>query len=215
VVLLDWYMEIVGPDDLKMIPTTTGEGFTFDYAGRQLTLEVKNTKQTEIWAERRDQDERARVLIEGKAGERVWFDPGEEGVIEIELVEGFDEATVVLVDSNADVCLDAAFLADITIPDNTRLKSGATFTKTWRVRNNGTCAWPGDAVLDFFEGDRIGAPDSVRVGAVAPDAVVEISVELKTPDEPGEYASKWRLRTAEGFFGDKLTLAVQSVEAGG
>jgi hypothetical protein len=214
-VLLDWYLETEGPDNLKMIPTTTGEGFTFDYAGRLLILEVKNAKETEIWAERRDQDERARVLISGKEGERVWFEPGEEGVIRIELLEGFDEATVVLVDSNADVCLDAAYIGDVTIPDNTRLDSGQTFEKTWRVRNNGTCPWPGDVVLDFFEGDRIGGPDSVRVGAVEPDEVVEISVELKTPDEAGSYAGKWRLRTADGFFGDKLTVAVQVVEAEG
>jgi hypothetical protein len=130
-------------------------------------------------------------------------------------VEGFDEATVVLRDSNAHVCLDAAYLADVTIPDNSRLKSSETLTKTWRVRNNGTCAWPGDTVLDFFEGDRIGGPDSVRVGAVEPDEVVEISVELETPDEAGTYAGKWRLRMAEGFFGDKLTVAVQVLEAEG
>ncbi|MGD9029159.1 MAG: NBR1-Ig-like domain-containing protein [Anaerolineae bacterium] len=214
-VLLDWYLETDGPDSLKMIPTMEGEGFTFDYAGRLLILEVRNTKQTEIWAERRDQDERARVLINGKEGQRVWFEPGEEGVIKIELVEGFDEATVVLVDSNADVCLDAVFVRDVTVPDNSQLKSSETFTKTWRVRNSGTCAWPGDTVLDFFEGDRLGAPDSVRVGVVEPDEIVEIDVELKTPNEPGKYASRWRLRTAEGFFGDKLTVRVQVVEAEG
>jgi hypothetical protein len=70
-------------------------------------------------------------------------------------------------------------------------------------------------VLDFFEGDRLGAPDSVRVGVVEPDEIVEIDVELKTPNEPGKYASRWRLRTAEGFFGDKLTVRVQVVEAEG
>jgi hypothetical protein len=192
-----------------MIPTTTGEGFTFDYAGRLLILEVKNAKQTEIWAERRDQDERARVRIAGKEGERVWFEPGEEGVIRIELLEGYDEATVVLVDSNAHVCLDAVFVGDVTVPDNTRFNTGETFKKTWRVRNNGTCPWPGDTVLDFFEGDRMNAPESVRVGVLEPDQYLEVTVPLYAPDEPGSYDSTWRLRTAEGFFGSKLTMAVQ------
>lgn len=215
VVLLDWYLDIVSPDDLEMIPTTTGEGFTFDYPGRQLTLEVRNSKATEVWAERQDQDDRARVVIAGKQGERVWFEPGQEGTITIELLENFDEATVVLIDSNADVCLEAVFLADVTLPDGTRVDRNQTFEKTWRVRNNGTCAWPADTVLDFFEGDRMDAPDSVRVGTVEPDEVIEVSVELKAPDETGKYASKWRLRTSDGFFGQKLTVSIQVVEGEG
>jgi hypothetical protein len=64
-------------------------------------------------------------------------------------------------------------------------------------------------VLDFFEGDRMNAPNSVRVGVVEPDEYVEVTVPLYAPDEPGSYASTWRLRTAEGFFGSKLTVSVQ------
>ena len=35
-------------------------------------------------------------------------------------------------------CYSMAFVADVTIPDNTNMKPGQSFTKTWRVRNNGT-----------------------------------------------------------------------------
>ena len=96
VILWDWHLELASPDDFKMVPTTTGEGFTFDYPGRLLTLEVKNVKQKAIWAERWDQDARAEVLINSTQGERVWFEPGEKGLVTIELIRGASDATVVL-----------------------------------------------------------------------------------------------------------------------
>src|SRR5437763_9380963 len=34
---------------------------------------------------------------------------------------------------------DSQFVADVTIPDNTPEERGKSFTKTWRIRNNGTC----------------------------------------------------------------------------
>jgi hypothetical protein len=60
-------------------------------------------------------------------------------------------------------CLDATYLADVTIPDNTRLERGEGFVKTWRVRNNGACPWPEDTRLVFVRGDQMGAPDSVTI----------------------------------------------------
>jgi len=39
----------------------------------------------------------------------------------------------------AQTCSDwAQFIADVTEPDGTRYDPGATFTKTWRLRNIGT-----------------------------------------------------------------------------
>ena len=35
----------------------------------------------------------------------------------------------------------AAFLGDVTIPDNTITAPGGAFIKTWRLRNDGNCAW--------------------------------------------------------------------------
>src|SRR3989304_4012127 len=35
----------------------------------------------------------------------------------------------------------ATFVADVTIPDNSEVGAGTTFTKTWRVGNLGTCTW--------------------------------------------------------------------------
>ncbi len=110
----------------------------------------------------------------------------------------------------ADECLDAQYVADVTVPDNTQFDNGETFVKTWRVRNAGTCAWPEDTVLAFASGSQIGAPDNVAVGAVEPGAEVEVSVDMKAPADAGRYSGIWRIQTAEGFFGGNLSVVIQA-----
>jgi Ig-like domain from next to BRCA1 gene len=47
-------------------------------------------------------------------------------------------------------CIDkAAFVADVTIPDNTLLKKNTGITKTWRIKNAGTCTWADGYQLTF------------------------------------------------------------------
>src|SRR5687767_14464651 len=36
---------------------------------------------------------------------------------------------------------ESDFVSDVTIPDNTPIRRGETFSKTWRIKNSGTCAW--------------------------------------------------------------------------
>jgi len=88
----------------------------------------------------------------------------------------------------------AAFV-DETIPDGTTFDGGAAFTKTWRVRNSGTDAWPDDTVLVFVGGERMGGPESMPIGRVAPGEVKEISVNLTAPSTPGNYTGNWVLQT--------------------
>jgi len=37
-------------------------------------------------------------------------------------------------------CYGLTFVKDVTIPDNTQMQPGKTFTKTWQVLNSGSCA---------------------------------------------------------------------------
>ena len=112
----------------------------------------------------------------------------------------------------AEECLDARYVADVTIPDNTQLDNGETFVKTWRVRNSGTCAWLEDTVLAFTDGTQMGAPDSVAVGAVEPGAEKEVSVDMEAPAEAGHYTGVWRMRVADGFFGGNLSVVILAGE---
>src|SRR5690606_30965399 len=46
--------------------------------------------------------------------------------------------------SSTGSCEDSALMiADVTVPDDTQMSRGQTFTKTWRFLNNGTCPWSG------------------------------------------------------------------------
>ncbi len=95
-------------------------------------------------------------------------------------------------------CKDKAVLIeDVTIPDNTRLSPGATFTKTWRFQNTGTCPW-NDTSLAFLAGDRMNAPDTAPLPPTAPGKTVEASVELQAPSTDGVYTGYFELHNAQG-----------------
>lgn len=72
---------------------------------------------------------------------------------------------------------NAAFVADVTIPDNTVIRIGQTYVKTWRLRNTGTCPWSADYTLIKVWGDAFTA-NTVQLPAVDPGAEADISVTL-------------------------------------
>ncbi len=91
------------------------------------------------------------------------------------------------------------FVVDVTIDDDTSFSPGTTFTKTWRLRNVGTCSWTSNYALVFVEGSKMGAVDAVPLtGSVAPQATVDLSVKLTAPDESGTYQGDWMLRDPQG-----------------
>ena len=96
----------------------------------------------------------------------------------------------------------AAFLGDVSVPDNTIVMPGSSFVKTWHLRNDGDCAWgPGQYVhtLVFANGDRLGAPDEVPLlMTVPPGGVADVSINMVAPQQPGTYRSEWMLMVAEG-----------------
>ncbi len=99
----------------------------------------------------------------------------------------------------------AAFIADITVPDNTVFAPGASFIKTWRVRNDGTCAWGKDYALSslaFVGGDPLGAPEGVALPInVQLGSTADISVLMTAPVTPGIYRSDWKLAGTGLLFG--------------
>lgn len=93
----------------------------------------------------------------------------------------------------------AQFVEDVTIPDNTIIEPGATFTKTWRIKNSGHIAWGDGVTLAFKAGDQLGGESPIDVPDVSPGDTIDISVELTAPAEPGIYKGEWSLRTADNF----------------
>ncbi len=102
------------------------------------------------------------------------------------------------------LCNAAAFVEDVSIADGTVIGAGDGFTKTWRVRNVGSCAWSTSYSLVFVSGDRLDAPSSVRMpGSVAPGQYIDLSVDMNAPDNNGSYQGYWKLRDPSGnIFGN-------------
>lgn len=106
--------------------------------------------------------------------------------------------------TNAQPLTDSAeFVADVTVPDDTVIAAGESFTKTWRLRNSGTSTWTLDYKLVFSHGDDLLSPAQTNLPIqVPPGETVDIFVELTAPDQPGEYISHWMLMNASGdLFG--------------
>ncbi len=97
-------------------------------------------------------------------------------------------------------CDAATFVKDVSYPDGTEVFVGASFTKTWRLKNVGTCTWTSGYKLIFDSGDRMSAPDSVTLtgGTVPPGASVDVSVDLEAPDELGTYQGYFKIRNPSG-----------------
>ncbi len=105
-------------------------------------------------------------------------------------------------------CDQAAYVRDATIPDGTIFLPGTSFTKTWQIKNTGSCAWDGTYSVVFGDqGDLMGGAVSsplVSSGSVNPGDTVEISVGLIAPSAAGNYKGYWKLRNPSGsiFFGN-------------
>ncbi|MEJ5314000.1 MAG: NBR1-Ig-like domain-containing protein [Anaerolinea sp.] len=96
-------------------------------------------------------------------------------------------------------CNRAGFVADVTIPDGTIIPPGATFTKVWRLKNNGTCTWNTNYSVVFSGGDRMGGASPTPLTAnVAPGETIDISITFTAPTTEGKYRSNWKLRAADG-----------------
>lgn len=99
-------------------------------------------------------------------------------------------------------CDQMSFVKDVSIPDGTEFAPGESFTKTWRLKNTGSCTWTSGYSLVFDSGDAMGAPATVQLttGTVAPEQEIDVSVELTAPDDPGEYQGDFKLRNPGGII---------------
>jgi peptidoglycan hydrolase-like protein with peptidoglycan-binding domain len=97
-------------------------------------------------------------------------------------------------------CNLASFVADVTIPDDTNININASFSKTWRLRNVGSCSWTSGYMLVFDSGDAMDGPAQQQLtgGTVSPGQNLDVTVNLKAPGSPGTYRGNWKLREPGG-----------------
>jgi len=98
-------------------------------------------------------------------------------------------------------CDAAQFIADVTVPDGSVFAPGATFKKTWRLKNIGTCAWTTAYNLVYASGEKMGSTTAVAFpSSVAPGQTVDLSVDMTAPASAGKYRGNWQLKNAAGVL---------------
>lgn len=109
--------------------------------------------------------------------------------------------TTTLPTTSAPVCDAAQFIIDVTVPDGTIYNPGTAFTKTWRLKNIGSCTWDSTYAVVFETGDAMSGPASIPLtGTVAPGQQVDLSVNLQAPAANNTYRGYWRLRNGAGVL---------------
>jgi len=93
----------------------------------------------------------------------------------------------------------AAFWGDISVPDDSFFEQGATFTKTWRFRNEGNCTWTTAYKIVFVSGEIMDAPlSSPFPVTVAPGQEIDLSLQMKAPTRGGPFTSVWGFENPQG-----------------
>ena len=107
-------------------------------------------------------------------------------------------------------CYRLAFVSDVSIPDNTPMTPGQTFTKTWKVRNTGSCAWDAGFKFAFTGGEAMNGATYTLPASVPANAEIDLSVAMTAPsNKTGSIRSNWRMSTAGGqFFGDEVYVLI-------
>jgi hypothetical protein len=107
-------------------------------------------------------------------------------------------------------CNKMQFIADVTIPDGTVMTPGLNFTKTWRIKNVGTCTWTPSYAIIFSSGNSMNGPATqALVGNVNPGQSIDIPVNLTAPATPGDYTAYWKLRDGSGILFDQFYVQIK------
>ena len=97
-------------------------------------------------------------------------------------------------------CNQAQFISE-TVKDNTEFDPGESFTKSWRLKNTGTCTWNPDYRLAFYSGDRMDGPKYQDLNEyVEPGETIDLLIDLKAPEDAGNYTGYWKLQADDGDY---------------
>lgn len=108
---------------------------------------------------------------------------------------------------------DAQFVRDCNILDGTKLRPNVPFRKSWLIKNTGKLRWNLNEIkLVNIAGDIIALEKCVNVTPVDTNDIVEIQVELKAPNEPGQYFSEWILMCKNYSFGPRIWCKIDVID---
>ncbi len=107
-------------------------------------------------------------------------------------------------------CDWVGFVSDVSVPDGTSFLPSTPFTKTWRLKNLGTCTWTTAYKLVFDHGDAMGGTAINLPTNVAPGQTIDLSINLVAPPATGHYRGYWMIQNAAGV---KFGIGAQANQA--
>ncbi len=115
----------------------------------------------------------------------------------------------------------ATFISDVTISDGTELNKSQAFTKTWRIKNIGTCTWTSGYKIVYDHGDQLNGPaeNQLTSGLVAPGQEMDVSINMTAPASVGEYKGWWKFKEPAGVIfaltsGNGVYVQIKVVDSG-
>jgi hypothetical protein len=106
-------------------------------------------------------------------------------------------------------CDNAVWVSDVTIPDNTVMTPGQKFTKTWSIKNAGTCNWTTSYKLVFLSGNAMSGVSTPLTLAVDAGHADNVSLALVAPITKGTYTGYWIMQNAAGqTFGQQVYVSI-------
>ena len=112
--------------------------------------------------------------------------------------------------SGAVGCNNSVFVTDVTVPDDTAVTPGQTFTKTWKLQNTGSCPWTTSYKVSFVSGNAMGGVATPLTVTVAPGASGDVSVAMTAPATAGDAIGYWILTNDSGQnFGSSFYVKIK------
>jgi hypothetical protein len=113
-------------------------------------------------------------------------------------------ATTVPVTAVTTQCQDSAQYIGDDGMDGTTYMPNVPFTKTWRIKNTGSCTWDSSYLVYQISGTFMTQQPGYWIvpqgQTVAPGQTVDISVGMTSPVEDGSYRADWGLKKGNGQF---------------
>jgi len=106
-------------------------------------------------------------------------------------------------------CNNLALIADVTIPSGTVMRPGQSFTKEWKVSNNGTCAWAWSYRVIFISGNSMNGQSAHPNQEIPVGKWTTLRVPMEAPSTEGTYTGYWQLSDDKGNkFGSLLGVSI-------
>lgn len=97
-------------------------------------------------------------------------------------------------------CFQFDFVGDVNFPPGTVVKPGTKFSKTWTVKNTGTCKWTRDYDLVLAGGEAFGTNKRGDIPReVLPGETIDLTIpDMIAPQTAGTYYSYWMIAAPDG-----------------